>query len=29
MTLAPSRGYQDKESPLRRVLSRLGFNPAR
>ena len=26
MTLAPSRGYQEKESPLRRVLSRLGFN---
>lgn len=29
MTLAPSRGYQEKENPLRRVLSRLGFNPAR
>ena len=29
MTLAPSRGYQEKESPLRRVLSRLGFNPVR
>jgi ATP-dependent RNA helicase RhlE len=29
MTLAPSRGYQEKESPLRRVLSRLGFSQPR